>query len=173
LPVSGKILQNKPKNRLQMTSVELDYTFRKMKATDLPKVLNNERRSYTHPWTEGIFSDCIHSGYQCWLLLYRGKIIGHGILSVAAGESHLLNACVHPDYQGQGLGRVLVDYLLARAAENKATSVFLEVRPSNLTAYKLYESMGFNEVGIRRDYYPAFIGREDALVLAKELLKPE
>lgn len=155
-----------------MTSVELDYTFRKMKDTDLPSVLKNERRGYTHPWTEGTFSDCIQSGYECWLLLYHGEIVGHGILSAAAGDAHLLNACVHPQYQGSGLGRVLVNYMLDRAIDRMATSIFLEVRPSNLAAYKLYETMGFNEVGVRKGYYPAFIGREDALILAKELVIP-
>lgn len=153
-----------------MTSVELDHSFKRMRDTDMPNVLKNERRGYTHPWNEGTFFDCIRSGYECWLLLYHGRIVGHGILSVAAGESHLLNACVNPDFQSQGLGRVLVNYMLDRAMEKEATTVFLEVRPSNIHACKLYDSLGFNEVGIREDYYPAFVGREDAIVLAKELL---
>lgn len=152
-----------------MTSVELDHCFQKMKVADMPNVLKNERRGYTHPWTEGTFTDCIQSGYECWLILYQGRIVGHGILSVAAGDAHLLNACIHPDYQSQGLGRVLVDYMLGRALKKDASSVFLEVRPSNTHAGKLYESMGFNEVGLRKNYYPAFVGREDAIILAKEL----
>ena len=96
--------------------------------------------------------------------------LGHGVLSVAAGEAHLLNVCVHPDCQGNGFGRNIVEYLITRARQGEATTMFLEVRPSNQVACNLYEDLGFNEVGIRENYYPAYVGREDALVLAKELL---
>jgi ribosomal-protein-alanine N-acetyltransferase len=143
---------------------------RRMQLSDLPDVLRNERRGYTHPWTEGVFKDCLRNGQECWLLMYKEKNLGHGILSVAAGESHLLNVCVHPDYQGHGFGRILVEHLLERAREGKASTIFLEVRPSNEAACELYDKLGFNEVGIRENYYPAYIGREDALVLAKELI---
>lgn len=140
-----------------------------MQLTDLPDVLRNERRSYTHPWTEGIFRDCIRNGQECWLLMCSDQNVGHGILSVAAGESHLLNVCVHPDFQGHGFGRILVEHLLERARTGEASTIFLEVRPSNVAACELYDKLGFNEVGIRENYYPSNIGREDALVLAKEL----
>ncbi len=143
---------------------------RRMQLGDLPDVLRNERRGYTHPWTEGVFKDCLGNGQECWLLMYSDTTVGHGILSVAAGESHLLNVCVHPDYQGHGFGRILVEHLLKRARAGKASKIFLEVRPSNVAACELYDKLGFNEVGIRENYYPSFIGREDALVLAKELL---
>lgn len=153
-----------------MSSVELDYKLRQMQAEDLPTVLKNERVSYSHPWSEGIFSDCIESGYECWLLIADYRIIGHGILSVAASEAHLLNACVRPDYQGNGFGKIVVKFMLNRARERGARRVYLEVRPSNRIAYRLYENLGFNEIGVRKDYYPAFVGREDALVLAREIL---
>lgn len=153
-----------------MSSVELDYELLEMRQADLPNVLKNERRGYSHPWTEGIFADCLNAGHECWLFVFEGRNIGHGILSVAAGESHLLNVCIHPDYQGNGYGRLLVEHMLKRARARGANCVFLEVRPSNQIAYKLYEDLGFNEVGIRKDYYPAFVGREDALVLARELI---
>lgn len=153
-----------------MSSVAVDYEFRPMLPDDLPGVLKNERRSYTHPWTEGIFKDCLKSGYECWLISCVDRVIGHGILSVAAGESHMLNVCIHPDCQGHGFGKIMVEHLLVRARIKKAKRVYLEVRPSNLVAYKLYENMGFNEIGVRAGYYPAYVGREDALVLAMELL---
>jgi ribosomal-protein-alanine N-acetyltransferase len=143
---------------------------RRMQLADLPDVLRNERRGYTHPWTEGIFKDCLSNDQECWLLMYSNVNVGHGILSVAAGESHLLNVCVHPDYHGNGFGRTLVEHLLERARAREASTIFLEVRPSNVAACELYEKLGFNEVGIRENYYPSFVGREDALVLAKELL---
>lgn len=144
--------------------------FKPMRLIDLPHVLGNERRSYTHPWTEGIFRDCLKSGYECWLLCNLEKIIGHGILSIAASESHILNVCVHPELQGKGYGRALTKHLLDKAELARAERVFLEVRSSNRVAYELYESLGFNEIGVRENYYPAYAGREDALVLAKELI---
>lgn len=143
---------------------------RRMQMEDLPQVLQNERRGYTHPWSEGIFKDCLTHGHECWLMLFSKKVVGHGIVSVAAGESHLLNVCVHPECQGNGFGRAMVEHLLVRARERNASCMFLEVRPSNVVAHQLYEKLGFNEVGRREDYYPAYVGREDALVLAKELL---
>lgn len=149
-----------------MTASEI----RRMQVEDLQDVIRNEHRGYTHPWSEGIFRDCIRNGNECWIMLFSGRVVGHGILSVGAGESHLLNVCVHPECQGNGFGRSLVEHLLGRAKAREATTMFLEVRPSNLVAYKLYEKLGFNEVGIRENYYPAFVGREDAVVLAKELL---
>lgn len=153
-----------------MAAVSVDYELTRMSVADLPGVLANERRSYTHPWTDGIFADCIRNGHECWLFVLRGEVIGHGILSVGAGESHLLNVCIIPDFQGNGFGRVLVEHMLMRARKRGASCAFLEVRPSNVAACKLYEDIGFNEVGVRKDYYPAYIGREDALVLAKEFV---
>ena len=142
---------------------------RRMQLADLPDVLRNERLGYMHPWTEGIFRDCLRNGQECWLLMSSGENVGHVILSVAAGESHLLNVCVHPDFQGHGFGRILVEHVLERARAGKASTIFLEVRPSNVAACELYDKLGFNEVGIRENYYPSKVGREDALVLAKEL----
>ena len=156
-----------------MSAVAAGPSFRRMQVTDLADVMRNERRAYTHPWTQGIFNDCIRSGYDCWLIEMDGRIVGHGVLSVAAGDGHVLNVCVEPNHQGAGLGRLLVIHLLRAAQGLRAARVFLEVRPSNLVAYKLYESLGFNEIGVRRDYYPAFVGREDALVLARELFPDE
>jgi len=153
-----------------MSSVEIDYELLSMQQSDLPNVVRNERLAYSHPWTEGIFADCLNAGYECWLFVFEGMNIGHGIMSVAAGESHLLNVCIHPQYQGNGFGRILVEHMIHRARACRAGCMFLEVRPSNIVAYKLYEDLGFNEVGVRKDYYPAFAGREDALVLAREFL---
>lgn len=142
---------------------------RRMQLADLPDVLRNERLGYMHPWTEGVFRDCLRNGQECWLLMSSNLNVGHGILSIAAGESHLLNVCVHPDFQGHGFGRILVEHVLERARAGKASTIFLEVRPSNVAACELYDKLGFNEVGIRENYYPSKVGREDALVLAKEL----
>ena len=140
-----------------------------MALSDLPGVLQNERLGYTHPWAEGIFKDCLRNNHECWLLMSSDQNVGHGIMSVAVGESHLLNVCVHPDYQGLGFGRILVEHLIERARQGEASTMFLEVRPLNVVARELYSKLGFNEVGLRENYYPSHAGREDALVLAKEL----
>ena len=145
-------------------------TIRRMLDSDLDVVLTNERRAYTHPWSEGIFRDCLKNGNDCFVLEASSRLIGHGVLSVGAGEAHLLNVCVHPDCHGHGFGCTLVEHLIQEARNSRATTMFLEVRPSNVVACKLYENLGFNEVGVRENYYPAFKGREDALVLAIELL---
>lgn len=141
-----------------------------MTRADLPAVVSNENSAYFRPWTLGVFSDCLDSDYGCWVMEREDQVVGHGILNVAAGECHLLNVCVGAKSQRSGLGRRMVEHLLVQAAKLRAERVYLEVRPSNLIAYKLYISMGFDEVGVRKGYYPAESGREDALVLTRKLL---
>ncbi len=144
--------------------------FRRMLYADLKEVLSIERRAYEFAWTEGIFRDCIRVGYHCRVLeTPHGFIQAYGVMSAAVGEAHILNLCVRPELQGRGLSRRLLEHLLEQAKSLQARTVFLEVRPSNHRAAQLYAAAGFHEVGIRRDYYPAAKGREDALVLAKEL----
>lgn len=149
---------------------DLGGRFRSMLHVDLKDVLAIEKRAYEFAWTEGIFRDCLCVGYQCRVLeTSHGFIQGYGVMSAAAGEAHILNLCVRPELQGRGLSRRLLDDLLTLAAISRAQTVFLEVRPSNQRALRLYANAGFCEVGLRRGYYPAAKGREDALVLAKEL----
>lgn len=140
-----------------------------MTDADLDEVLQVEFLSYVFPWSRGIFQDCLKSGYDCRVLCLNRDIVGHSIMSAAAGEAHLLNVCVRRDLQGRGLGRLAVRQVLKRADLLGASHLFLEVRPSNKIAFKLYESLGFIEVGVRKDYYPSELGREDALVLALAL----
>jgi ribosomal-protein-alanine N-acetyltransferase len=143
---------------------------RAMRREDLPAVAAMEAASYDFPWTQGIFSDCLKAGHPCWVMWVEGEAAGYGVLSVAAGEAHVLNVCIGPGHRGLGLGRLLMRRLLDIARWNGATRVFLEVRPSNPIAQKLYESMGFGEIGRRPKYYPARQGREDAIVMALDLL---
>ena len=140
-----------------------------MQEADLDEVLEIERASYPYPWTRTIFMDCLQAGYSCWVFGRRGVIEGYGVLSVAAGESHLLNICVREESRKQGLGQKILTYLTAIARRHDAEVLFLEVRVSNLAARRLYEFAGFNELGIRRDYYPTDKGREDALIFARTL----
>ncbi len=138
-----------------MVSVETELIFREMTLDDLSIVVMNDKLSYTHPWSKGIFTDCLQAGNDCWVVARDKELIGHSVLSVVEGECHLLNVCIIPDYQDGGLGRRLVEHMLDRAKQLSARTVFLEVRPSTPAAYHLYTSMGFNEVGTRKDYYPA------------------
>ncbi len=140
-----------------------------MSWAELPSVLDIEQRAYEFPWTEGIFKDCLRVGYLCRIIETDGVVQGYGVLSVAAAESHILNLCIEPAEHGRGLGRSLLRHLLGLAQEYGADTVFLEVRPSNKPALKLYTDEAFNSVGVRRGYYPATQGREDALILARVL----
>ena len=144
--------------------------FRPMTEADVESVLNIEFAAFSHPWTRGIFLDCIKSGYECWLMFLGGQQVGHGVLSAAGDECHLLNLTVKPESQSNGLGGKLLDHLMLHGKKRGAETAFLEVRESNHPAIRLYERSGFNEIGRRRDYYPAVGGREDALVMAYTLL---
>jgi len=143
--------------------------FRPMTLSDIPGVMAVERASYPFPWSDGIFRDCIRVGYFCRVVELRGQICGYGIMSYGAGEAHILNICIHSDLRDQGVGRKLLELLLDRAREAGMQDVFLEVRPSNPIAIRLYESMGFERIGTRKGYYQATGGREDALVYRLEL----
>jgi ribosomal-protein-alanine N-acetyltransferase len=142
---------------------------RAMRRDDLPAVAQMEADSYDFPWSQGIFGDCLKAGHPCWVMWVEGAVAGYGVLSVAAGEAHVLNICVGPYHRGLGLGRFLMRRLLDIARWNGASRVFLEVRPSNPVAQSLYSSMGFGEIGRRPKYYPAKDGREDAIVMALDL----
>lgn len=145
-------------------------SLRPMTAADVEEVGRLERFAYRFPWTEEIFSDCLRTGYCCWVLEIDENIEGYGVMSVGAGESHILNLCVHDAVRRRGFGRLILRHLLSLARSHSADAVFLEVRPSNAPALRLYESAGFNEVGMRRGYYPADNNREDAIILARSLV---
>lgn len=143
---------------------------RPMLMEDLAAVIRNETRAYAYPWSPGIFADCLTAEHECWVLQEGEDLLGHGILSAAAGEAHLLNLCVARDQQGRGLGRLLAEWMIERARQRHAGVIFLEVRPSNRAACQLYDSLGFSDVGLRPGYYPDARGSEDARVMAMELL---
>ncbi|MDH5353604.1 MAG: ribosomal protein S18-alanine N-acetyltransferase [Gammaproteobacteria bacterium] len=143
--------------------------FRRMKTDDIAQVMQVEKAVYQYPWTEGIFNDCIRVGYECWLAEIDAAIIAHAVISVAAGESHILNISVSNEYQGQGIGKQFIEFLVNIAKSKNASMILLEVRPSNVQAINCYNATGFNEIGCRKDYYPAANGREDALLFAREI----
>ena len=143
---------------------------RVMTREDVSAVANIEAAAYEFPWSRGIFRSCIDNGHDCRVLEEAGAIIGYAILSTGAGEAHILNVCVAPLHQGRGHGAYLLKRLLELARWHRVERVFLEVRPSNELAHAMYERAGFNEIGRRPGYYPARRGREDAIVMAMELL---
>lgn len=143
---------------------------RPMLESDLGGILAIECEAYTHPWSAPIFQDCLRVGYCCRVMLGDSGIIAYGVMSVGAGECHILNLCVRPDMQNNGHGAALLDHLLDTARKCNADMAFLEVRPSNRHAIQLYRRSGFDEVGMRRNYYPHYIGREDALIMARSLV---
>lgn len=140
-----------------------------MRRADVEAVCAIEQRSYPFPWSKGIFSDCLRIGYCCRVAELGDRLGGYAILSSGAGESHLLNLCVDTEHRRRGLGQLLLDGLLVDARLLGAERMFLEVRPSNRAAMVLYGNNDFRVIGRRPDYYPAEIGREDALVMVRHL----
>lgn len=143
---------------------------RKMTRDDLSEVMHVELSAYSHPWKLKNFEDCLtHSQYSCWIFEFNNKNSGHVILSMGAGEAHLLNICVHPELQGKGWGRKILEEIEWIAKQHQVENCFLEVRISNKKGLNLYHSTGYNEIGLRKAYYPGDNGREDAVVMAKAL----
>lgn len=149
---------------------EPPVTIRDMAHDDLAMVSDIERRSYEFPWSHGVFRDCLLAGYRSSVLVRDDSVAGYGILSIAAGEAHILNLCVNPEFRSMGYGEQLLDRMLAQARSASVREVFLEVRPSNKTALALYRKRGFFQVANRPAYYQSHQGREDAAVLAKKLV---
>lgn len=143
---------------------------RPMQPEDVVQVIAIEQAEYEFPWTEGIFRDCLRAGYHCSVITEAASVLGYAVLSIAAGEAHVLNVCITRERQGNGLGRRLMKRLFSLARWHRAERIYLEVRPSNKRAITLYHDLGFNEIGCRPNYYPARQGREDAVVMAIELL---
>ncbi len=140
-----------------------------MREEDLEEVLAIENAIYSHPWTRGNFTDSLRAGYDCRTWRRDGELVGYFIVMAAAGEAHLLNLSIAAPHQRSGHGRALLREATELARRRGARSVFLEVRPSNLAAQALYTRFGFRRIAVRRGYYPAHGGREDALVLTLPL----
>lgn len=146
------------------------YFIRNIRPADLDEIYGIEKRAYKKGWSYGIFQQSLTSN-RGFILIERDSdnIIGYGISQIIVDEFHILNICIHPDYQHQGLGKGLLYYLLEKAREFSCKDVFLEVRESNLIAIQLYLHAGFNEIGIRKNYYPSEKGREDACQMCLSL----
>ena len=162
---------NQPSSSVEMTADEIPslVEIRTMHATDLKQVIKVEEKAYPHPWTIGIFRDCLRMGYNAWVMTLDDAVIGYGVVMLSPGEAHILNICIDPDYQRKGLGRYLLNHLIKKSNQTDIDMLLLEVRRSNERAQQLYLSEGFHELGVRKAYYPVDEGREDAIILAKYL----
>ena len=146
-----------------------EYSIRSMTYDDLSDIIEIEKQAYTHPWTVGIFRDCLRVGYSCWVMIKNQSVVGYGIVMLAAGEAHVLNVCIQPAQQRHGLGRKLLSHMMSKARLSGIDMILLEVRRSNQVAIDLYVDEGFHELGVRRNYYPSKDGREDAIIYARYL----
>ena len=146
-----------------------EVVIRSMRSSDIAEVVTIERASYQFPWSEGIFRDCLRVGYVCRVITVSRQVMAYGVMSLGAGEAHILNLCVGETYRCRGVGRRLLSSLIERATAAGMGDAFLEVRPSNTAAIRLYLALGFEQVGMRRGYYQAVSGREDAAVLRRAL----
>ncbi|MBO9480072.1 ribosomal protein S18-alanine N-acetyltransferase [Salinisphaera sp. G21_0] len=144
-------------------------TFRPMLESDLEQVNAVEQQSAEHPWRKAHFSDSLTSGYTCELAVLDGRIVGHCVMMMVAGEASILILTVDKSFQRQGIGRQLLQHMLQKARQSDCKTILLEVRRSNIKAFNLYLDEGFSEVGIRKNYYPMGNHREDAIVMAIEI----
>lgn len=140
-----------------------------MREDDLAEVMAIEKTIYTHPWSQGNFADSLRAGYECRTWRLNGELVGYFVLMAAADEAHLLNLSIAEPHQRRGHGAALLTEAASLARRLGAKNVFLEVRPSNRAAQGLYTRFGFRKVAVRKGYYPAHSGREDALVLTLAL----
>ena len=140
-----------------------------MCAADLDVVVAMEQRCHAFPWTRGNFADSLAAGHGAWLVHEADKLAAYAVMMPAPDEAHLLNITVVPELQRAGRGTALLQQLFDLARAWKAVRMLLEVRPGNVAAVALYRRHGFSEIGRRRGYYPAASGREDAIVMAREL----
>jgi len=151
---------------------DLQYYVRRLDYADLPRVMEIEEAAYPFPWTLAIFQDCLRVGYSGHVLMQNRQLVGYSMLSYAADEAHLLNLCIDPLWQGQGLGHMLLEHAIQWAQQMGVDCMFLEVRPSNKTGISLYRKHGFRVIGERPDYYRAANGRENALIMKCDLPGP-
>ena len=143
--------------------------YRRMRASDLAEVAALEKSLYAFPWSLGNFRDSLTAGYDCWTVTHGETVIGYAILMIALDEAHLLNIAIASQWQSQGIGRAFLAHMVGVAKSSSCQIVYLEVRPSNIAARHLYRKLGFQQIAIRPDYYPAVSGREDALFLGLAL----
>ncbi len=147
-------------------------SYRPLNEAHLSKLAEIENSVYAFPWTIGNFQDSLYSGYWCTGVWLGRELIGYTIIMPALEEMHLLNFAVASQWQRRGFGTQILTHLIDEARNTSCEVIYLEVRPSNIAALRLYDCFGFARLGLRRDYYPAVTGREDAHFLGLNIKVP-
>lgn len=150
-------------------AVHLPVEMFPMNERDLDAVTALEQSVQAFPWSRGNFADSLAAGHGVWVCRIGGELVGFSVVMIVVDEAHLLNVAVCKRYQGKGYGARLLLQAMEQARLDGASKLLLEVRPSNEKAVELYRHFGFRQIGLRRAYYPAAVGREDALVFEREL----
>ncbi len=141
---------------------------RPMRLSDLPAVMETDRRSFPTPWSEEIWRQELTGPFGLYLVLEEGdNLSGHIGLKLISGEAHVVTLAVRPERRRRGFARALIEAALGDPVSAGARYLHLEVRPSNVAARVLYRSLGFDETGVRPRYY----GDEDALLMTLDLIK--
>lgn len=162
-PIYGQTQRHAPRYGNKFAHMN---TISSLETTDLPAAYHIEQRAHAFPWSEKTFASNQGERYLNFQLTQNGKMAAFAITQVVLDEATLFNIAVDPDYQRQGLGRALLEHLIDELEKRGVATLWLEVRASNAAAIALYESLGFNEATIRRNYYPTTDGREDAIIMA-------
>lgn len=142
---------------------------RDMSASDIDDVLRIEQQVHAHPWTRGNFSDALASGYVCKVAELSGETMGYAVLMQGVDDAELLDIGIAAQHQRRSFGRAVLEEMLRLAHALGKQRVVLEVRASNEAAIGLYRALGFTQIGLRRAYYPADNGREDAILMERKL----
>ena len=148
-------------------------SYRGIRDDDIAAVALIEQDVYVFPWSAGNFRDSLLSGYQCWGCLMDGELIGYAIILLSLDEAHLLKLAVSRNWQSQGVGARFLNFVISESKRMGCEMLYLEVRPSNAIGRRLYDRFGFQQLGLRRHYYPATTGREDALFLGLNISPPK
>ena len=146
---------------------------RSLGVEDVDLIYTIEKLAYPFPWSRGNFLDCMRVGYSCFGLQMAKSLAGYAIFGCAANEAHLLNLCIHPDWQHRGYGSLLLEYAINQVKKHDSDAMILEVRVSNSRAINMYLNRGFRIIGRRPSYYQDGEGREDAIVMRLELANHE
>lgn len=141
-------------------------------SADIPAMLATEQAATAYPWAESSFRSSFSERYFNAVAMVNEQIAGFYIGELVAGEASLFDIAVHPAQQGKGIGKALLSHFLDEAERRQATDCWLEVRASNQKAIALYQQLGFHQVGVRPAYYPARVGKEDAILMAMSLAMP-
>ncbi len=142
---------------------------REWREDDIAPMAEIEQQAYPYPWSAGILRDCLHAGHLGWTAWSRGELVAYSVVQAVLDEAHLLNLCTAPAWQGQGVGRGMLSWVMQQCAAREMQRMLLEVRASNTPALGLYRALGFEQDGVRKGYYPATGGREDAVLMSRVL----